>query len=345
MTGLTAIFGSSDEKPDEEESQKLLDLYWKRAELKKEFAGLRDEQFHLKDRIKHYEGAAARVQQKLDHLERLLVDPESIYNVIVYYQLKHLNLSCKSKLEKFAEQLKQQREQKQMNQLLENWHEGNAREAAAVEENIGEHRMQIHLLEDRLQSERHRLATMSGFSKLFRRRSVNATLENLDQTIDAARQEEEALLLEYDAIQNREPPDAKGLDVPTKRLINFMILAFAQQLYLHFSEDGLVGMAKEAIERSAGAIDYGSKQECDVIIARVKKRCESLDKATDFADILQQRAKLIAEKAIFRIDDDAVPVSGTVSTVYVIDNKGVIKEQDANLLGENYWDLANILSR
>jgi len=345
VTSLTAIFGNSDEKPNEEESQKLLELYWNRAELKKEFAELRNEQFSLKDRVKHHEGAAARVQQQLDHLEQLLLDPDWVYNVIIYYQLKHLNLVCQSKLEKFAEQLKQQREKKQHGQLLASWSDDRAREATSVEKSIGEHRMQVQLLEDRLQAERHRLSTMSGILKLFRRRSLTASLDKLAQTIDAAQQEEQALLLQYDEIQNREPPDTQGLTVPTKRLINFMILAFAQQLYLHFSEDGLAGMAKEASEKSVGAINYGSRNDCDAIITRVKKRCDSFEKATEFADILQQRAKLIAEKAVFRGDDDAVPVSGTVSTVYRIRKRGVSRETDANLLGENYWDLTNILSR
>lgn len=39
MSSLTAIFGSSEEK--EPDSEKLMDLYWNRAELKKDFAGLR----------------------------------------------------------------------------------------------------------------------------------------------------------------------------------------------------------------------------------------------------------------------------------------------------------------
>ena len=121
MTSLTAIFGNSDEKPNEEQSQKLLELYWNRAELKKAFAELRNQQFDLKDRVKHYEGAAARVQQKLDHLEQLLLDPDWVYNVIIYYQLKRLNQVCQRKLEKFAEQLKQQREKKQHRQLLASW--------------------------------------------------------------------------------------------------------------------------------------------------------------------------------------------------------------------------------
>ena len=345
MTSLTAIFGNSDDKDNEAESEKLLQLYWNRAELKKEFAELRNEQFRLNDRVKHHEGVAARFQQKLDHLEQLLLDPEWVYNVIIYYQLKRLNMRCQNKIEKFAEQLKQQREQKQHSQLLKTWQGNLAQEASEVEKRIGEHRLQLQLLEDRLQSERHRLSTMNGFVKLFRRRSLMASLDAIAASIDAAQQEEQSLLLEYDAIQNREPPDTQGLDIATKRLINFMILSFAQHLYLHFDEDGLAGMAKEANEKSVGAINYGSKQDCDEIIERVTRSCDSFDKASDFADVLQQRAKLIADKAAFRSDDDAVPMSGTVSTVFAVNKKGVIEQSDANLLGENYWNLTEIVSR
>jgi len=90
-----AIFGNSEEKP-QEDSEKLLQLYWNRAELKKEFADLRNEKIRLQERIKEHEGATARVHQKLNHLEQLLLDPEWVYNVTVYYQLQHLNLRCQS---------------------------------------------------------------------------------------------------------------------------------------------------------------------------------------------------------------------------------------------------------
>ena len=53
----------------------------------------------------------------------------------------------------------------------------------------------------------------------------------------------------------------------TKRSINLMILAFAQQLYLHFEEDDLAVMAKEASEKSVGAVNYGTKAECDLILS------------------------------------------------------------------------------
>jgi hypothetical protein len=344
VTSLTAIFGSTPERP-EEESEKLLNLYWNRAELKKEFAGLRKEQFRLQDLVKQHESATLRVQQKLDHLEHLLLDPEWVYNVVVYYQFRALNLRCQSKVEKFAEQLKQQREQRLHSQQVDQWNQHRAEEAAAVERQIGEQRMEVQLLEDQLQHERHRLATMGGLTKLFRGRSLTQNLDAIAARIDAAQKNEEALLLRFDEIQNRLPPDNHGLDIPTKRTINFMILSFAQQLYLHFSDCDLAGMAKEAGDKSVGAINYGGKKNCDELVARVDKRLRKFEKLSDFADILQQRAKLIAEKALFRSDSDAVPTSGSVATIFDISRRGVVREKETNLLGENYWNLSEILSR
>lgn len=72
MASLIGLFKSDSEEVGD--SEKLLDLYWNRAELKKEFAALRDEKFHLQDLIKHHEGLVAGVQQKMNHLESLLQD-------------------------------------------------------------------------------------------------------------------------------------------------------------------------------------------------------------------------------------------------------------------------------
>lgn len=344
MTSLTAIFGSSPEKP-EEDSDKLLNLYWNRVELKKEFAELRKERFRLQDRIKQHEGATARVQQKLDHIESLLLDPEWVYSAIIYYQFRSLNMRCKSKLAKFAEKLKQQREEKQHGHLLAEWNDGRAQEVAEVEHRIGQQRIQGQVLEDQLQAARHRLMSMNGFLRIFRGRSIAATIDELSEYIETTRREEENLLRQYDEIQKRQPPETRGLDIQTKRLINYMILAFAQQIYLHYSDNDLVTLAKEAGAKSLGAVRYGGRGECELLLGRIIERTESFENSPDFADDLQLRAKRIADKAVFRIEGDAVPVSASITTLYIVGEDGVVKEEDADLLGENYWDLAKILSR
>jgi hypothetical protein len=344
LTSLTAIFGRTDDKP-QEDSEKLLQLYWNRAELKKAFADLRSEKFRLQDLVKEQEGATARVEQKLSHLEQLLLDPEWVYNVAIYYQLQHLNRRCERKLEKFAEQLKQQREKRKYSKVLANWREQQDARAAAIQRALGEQRLEIQILGDQLQAEQHRLITMSSIVRFFRKRSVTATLDELAASIDAGQQSEERLMLKYEELQSQPPPETQGLDIAAKRTINFTILAFAQQLYLHFRKDGLVELAKEAGDKSVGAINYGGRKECERIIDLVHKQLGRLEKSRDFAAVVRDRARMIAANAKFGGDSDAVPVPGSVATVFSIGKSGAVKEIDANLLGENYWNLADIVSR
>lgn len=343
MSSLTAIFGSAEDK--EQDSDKLLNLYWNRAELKKEFAGMRKEQFTLQDRIKQHEGATARLQQKLDHLEDLLIDTQWVHNVVVFYQLRNLAIRCERKLAKFAEQLKQQREQKQHNNVLAKWNEARTQEAREIEQQILMKRDAVQQLEDRLQAERQRLMNMSGFLKIFRRRSVTAMLDDLARQTDQLRQDETELVESLEPIRNQKPPDNAGLDIPTKRSINLMILAFAQQLYVQFTDDDLVVLIRESREKSVGAVNYGSRFECSQLLDRIQKGAETMEQASDFAELLRNRAKLLSQKAEFQDATDAVPLTGSVSTLYRIDANGVVRESDVNILAENYWAIASAFSR
>jgi hypothetical protein len=344
LASLSAIFGNAADKS--QDSEKLLHLYWNRAELKKEFANMRKEQYRLQDKIKQKDGATARLQQKLDHLEELLLDPEWAANVVAFYQLRALALRCQRKLAKFAEQLKQQREQRQHNELLVAWNEERARESRAVERKLDEQREETRQLEEKLQSEKGRLIAMSGFLRIFRRRSITGILERVAAQIDQSRREEEALSGQLEDIRNRKPPENdQGLDLASKRSINLLILSFAQQLYLDFGDSELAALAKEACDKSVGAIKYGSRQDCSDLLARIQKRSEAMDESRDIAGPLQQRAKLIGEKAMFRSESDAVPVAGTVATLFDLDEDGLSRGSEANLLGENYWGIAKILSR
>jgi len=343
VTSRTAIFGVANEKGDE--SEKLVELFKNRAELKKEFAELRKEQLRLQQRVKEQQGATARITQKLEHLESLLVDPEWVHTVVVFYQLRALNRRCQRKLAKFAEQLKQQRERRRQDSQLVGWQEELERGATTLQKQIGEHRLQVQLLEDRLQAERYRLESMSGFAKVLKGRAVSGELDELSEQLADAEQTEQDLLQKLDGIQNRRPPDTEGLGVADKRSINFMIMAFAQQLYLQFRDNRLVALVKESGDKSVGAINYGGKDDCDRLLALIVKQCDSMEKITDFADVLQRRSGLIAEHAVFKNDDDVVPIAGTVATVFAIDVNGVIREKDVNLLGENYWGLSDVLSR
>lgn len=343
MSSLTAIFGNSGEKT--EDSDKLMELYWNRAELKKEFAGMRKEQYRLRDRIKEQEGKAARVQQQLDHLEGLLVDPEWAHNVVVFYQLRGLGKKTERKLARFAEQLKQKREQKKHDSLLAGWNEERREEARAIEGEILRNKNLLQQLEDQLQSEQRRLTSMNALTRLFRGRSAMKLIDSLAEQLEVAVQENQRMHDGLEALMNAEPPDHQGLDIAAKRSINLMILSFAQQLYIQFDRDGIASLVKESTEKSAGALKYGTPYECRQILDRINKSAERLDKATEYADVLKKRAMMLGERVKFPGHDSAVPVPGSVASLIRIDDKGLIRESDVNIAGENYWGISSVFSR
>lgn len=343
MASITTIFKHGPEP--QEDNDKLVDLFRNRVELKKEFAALRNEKYQLQDRIKERQGAVERTQQKLNHLEALLLDPEWVHNVVVFYQLRRLAAHCEAKLQRFSEQLKQQREQRMLKKALASWNKKCKRSSKKVQARIGEHRVQLQVLEDQLQAERQKLQTMGSIAKLIHGRSQTTVVNDLEASIVAAQADEQELMQELQSIENREPPAPEGLDIAAKRSINFMVLAFAQQLYLDYQPDNLVGLAKESSEKSVGAINYGTKYECDELLKCLNRRKEEVEQAGDFAETLKTRAAMISKHALFRNDDDAVPVPGTVATVFEIDQNGVVRQSDASLLGENYFGVAKVLSR
>lgn len=343
LANIAALLRTNSEKSQDDD--KLLDLYWNRNELKKEFADLRREKFRLQDRLKQQEGATARVQQKLEHLEELLVDQEWARSALTFYQLRGLGLRCQRKLACFAEQLKQQRERRQQDQVMGQWRQSLERDIQIVESEIRRARDSRAQLEEQLVARKQSLDDMNGVSRLFRARSTNSEIDTLAERIEERRAEENRLLVKLGGIRSREAPETAGLDVTSKRSINFMILAFAQQLYVMFNDDELVCLVKEACEKSAGSVKYGSDADCDAILRRVKRSAEAMEQTGDFAEELQRRAKLVGERALFHDNADAVPAAGSVATLFRFGASGSVSEGELELLRDNYWSIGSVLSR
>ena len=343
MGSLATLFGSPEDKG--QDSEKLMDLYRNRAELKKSFAEARNEHFRLQDRIEQQKGATARIQQKLDYLEELLVDPQSVYSVVVYYQLRGLALRCEDRLAMFAEQLKQQREKTQYNGMMSNWNVKLVEERAQVDEQLLKLRSQIKQLKDDLLAKRQALKSMGAIKSLFKGRCVKAELKNLQQQMESMRAGEKSLGADLSAINERTPPGTQGLSIENKRSINLLILAFAQQLYFQFAEHNFAAIVNETRIKSAGAINYGNNYECTRILEQIQKHIEIIDQNTDFSSTLEKRAQLIGTKASFTGDTDVVPAAVSTTTLFDIDESGFVTESEVSILGDNYWGISNFLSR
>ncbi len=343
MSGLTGLFKALPE--EQQDNEKLVDLFRNRIELKKEFAALRDEKYQLQDRLKQSEGATARVQQKMDHLESLLLDREWVHNVVTFYQLRRLADHCHARLCRFAEELKQQREQRLQDQVVSEWTAQRDSRIQTLEEKIERHQKETQVTRDELKSQQAKLDNMNGVSRMISGSKFTAQIDELQQHISVANANEDIMRTSLNNLHCLQPPSHDGLGTAEKRSINLMIISFAQQLYLHYQEDNLGDLAREASQKSVGGVNYGNKFDCDKIQALIEKRWDSLDSVSESADVLQKRAKLIGAEAAYRDNDDPVPKPATVMTIFDLRTENVVNRWDANLLGDNYFGIAKVLSR
>ena len=90
---------------DADEQERLLKLYWNRAELKKELAGLDDQLYQLRDRLKQQEATTERVLGEKEALEILLGNPDLGFGALVHFQLRALWKACNAQLEQFAKEV------------------------------------------------------------------------------------------------------------------------------------------------------------------------------------------------------------------------------------------------
>ena len=342
-TAKTSLFGTA--SLEEAGDEKLRDLYWNRAQLKQQFAEKEDENHRLKKLLEEQEGSVARAEQKLEHLENLLLDPEWVHNIVVHYQLRGLSARCCRMLATFAEQLKQQREERRHKMVVAEWNETRKNDLAVAEQALMAHRADLNDIENQITAEHLRVESMNGLSKLLRGRQSSAVIDELEAQVAVARERDAELLGAVEVIRKREPPPVPGLDIKAKRSINFMILAFAQDLLLRFSDANFAAMVRESSEKSAGAIKYGSPADCSKLLRQVATETRRIEDRADTPDALKARAARIAEHADFTADDEAVPVPGTVAAVFAFDANGGVRTSDINILGQDYWQLTRVVSR
>lgn len=327
------------------ESDKLVELFRNRIELKKEFAALRNEKHQLEDSIKRHLDNIVRVEQKLGHLEGLLLDPKWVHNVATFYQLRAVANRCHKQLNKFAEKLKRKREKQQYAEVLAAWQQHRREKLANLEHKLAEHRGAMQRLEDELDAARARLANMGVITRWLRGRLAAQDIDAVVARIETGHILEEEMVLELQHAEDMLPPTPEGLDIESKKQINFQILALAQDLYLHYGQNNLIQLVKEASEKTAGAVSYGDKSECDRIMQCIADCARDQERVEDIGEQLARRAEFIARRASFRRAEDVVPEPASVATVFDFDVDGGILEIDAAILGDNYFGVSSVLRR
>lgn len=331
------------------EDTRVLALFRNRAELKKAYGELQDEIYRLKDRIKQQEGATQRVQEMLSALEQRLGAQESGYPALVFYQLRALWQLGRELIEQFVADLARQLEDRERrahfaehNRRLFARRQSVEQQLRAAETQAAEAGAQLGALH----AEREKL---TRFWHFFKRK-------NLDRQIEAARGSAtaaEVALAEArgaaEALEKEGMPEFPGLSLDARRAINLAAIAYAEVLCLRLVKTKLVSLAREATSRREVADDYGSRAECEAIMADIARARALIQARTNIAQEVKTRSERLKQIARYRGPNDTCPTPESIAfgegDVLAGETIGASLARMPNVLAEDTWDLFRVLLR
>ena len=347
---LTKLWARGDDQPVE----RLLTLYSDRASVKRELSDMRRERHELLDKLKEQESAISRSHEQLEGLERLLTDPLSAANAMVYFQLRHLWRVGAQKLEQFAAELKAQREERERGRLHEAALAKRRRRLSAINEKLDSVLRKQQTLAENISAMQDGLQALNGLMRFFKGPSMRRRLAGMKNGNDALQEKIDELKELGEGIRNEVLPEPDGLSLRSRRLINCAVLAMAQYLVVHFAEHDLVSLTKTATERSVADMKFGDRGDCDQMVERIRVRIDDLHQQKRLTDDVRRRTDYLVNHIRYADESNALPtpesVGTTPKTIPHADDEGMETKSRAsdaplkiNVLEDEYWELFSVL--
>jgi hypothetical protein len=326
-----------------EQDERLLQLFWNRAELKKELTRLQDERLKLLEQIRNQETATARAKEHVQVLEEYLGNPEIAVHALVYFQLRAVWRAAGARLGRFADQLKQQQTDREQRRQVIEFDQTRRRELADFDRRIHDARSRADMLEAQIKLMDAKLAAMRGFWNYFRRRRLAEEIE-----VERAQWDQAATLVtdlsdDRTNLEETPPPEFPGISVDGRRVVNTAVIAYAQQLVSALAAGGLAMLAKETTSKRLFDVRYGSPTDCARLMTLLRDGLAMLKDESENLGGLKERTDAVRATASYRSDADTVPLTDSIGTLPVptapVSGLETANRAGVNVLVDDYWDL------
>lgn len=327
----------------EVDEDRLLKLYWNRAELKKELAALDEQLYQLRDRLKQQEAATGRAGDDLESLEALLGNPEIGFGALVHFQLRALWRACHAQLEQFGSELKRQQEDRERKRQLVEFHQDRQARLKLVDERLADAGTALESEEQSFAAFEARLRAATGLLHYFRRRELTAELQGQRARRDAAVQRLADLQDARRTIEKEPWPEFPGIALDGRRTINLAVVAYAQLLYARLAESGLALQARLARQKSVHDTRYGSRDECVTMMGDIADALQRVRGQKEDAGEIRSRTELLRGVVTYRHAQDAVPEPASLPSAFA--GRSGVSIREPNVLVDDYWDIYKVLLR
>jgi hypothetical protein len=326
-----------------EQEERLLQLYWNRAELKKELTRLQDERLKLLEQIRSQETATARAKEHVQVLEDYLGNPEIAVHALVYFQLRAVWRTAAARLARFAGQLRQQQTDREQRRQVIEFDQTRRRELADFDRRIHDARSRADMLEAQLKLMDAKLAAMRGFWNYFGRRRLAEEIETERTQWDQAVTLVTDLSDDRTNLEETPPSDFGGISIDGRRVVNTAVIAYAQQLVAALASGGLAMLAKETMSKRLFDVRYGSPTECARLMTQLRDSLVMLKDENENLGGLKERTDALRATASYRSDADTVPLTDSIGTLPMptapVSGLETANRAGVNVLVDDYWDL------
>jgi hypothetical protein len=333
----------------QQEEERLMQLFQNRAGLKKAHADLQDEFHLLRDRLKQQEGATIRVQEQLDALGDQLGDPNAGFSALVFFQLRALWKACHQQLANFGADLSRQQEARES---AKHKSEAQARREAMLADagrRLAEASARASEERVRLAELQSRYKGLTAFWHYFNRRRLMQAIEAQKSQMAAADAAVGDLHSERSAIEKEPLPEFLGISLEARRTINLAIIGYAEVLCERLAALGLATRAKEVLARRVHEMNFGTRAECDAMMAEIQKGIAVARNEREVAVQVKAKIERYRARCSYRNESDTVPASDSLANAGNDDvmNAGskAARAPAWNVLAEDYWDLYTLMLR
>jgi hypothetical protein len=333
----------------QQEEERLMQLFQNRAGLKKAHADLQDEFHLLRDRLKQQEGATIRVQEQLDALGDQLGDPNMGFSALVFFQLRALWKTCHQQLENFGAELTRQQEARESAKHKSDVQARREELLADVGQRLADASARANEQRERLADLQTRYRGMTAFWHYFNRRRLLQGIEAQKLQVAAADAAVGDLHSELSAIDKEPLPEFPGISLEARRTINLAVIGYAEVLCERLAVPGLATRAKEVLARRVQEMNFGTRAECDAMMAEIQKGVAIARNEREVAVQVKAKIERYRARCSYRNESDTVPTADSLadngSEDVMLSSAAKPRGPAWNVLAEDYWDLYTLMLR
>jgi hypothetical protein len=331
----------------EEHEQQLMQLYWNRAELKKELAALQEQQAALSDKAKNHEGAVRRADEQINLLQAHLGNPEVGPHALTYFQLRAVWKAASEKLAHFNGHLRREQEERERRRHSAEWEARRAAQLAELDAQQVNAQSAAEALESRVMLLESRLEKLRALWHYFKRRKLGQELATLREEWELAATAVTDLSDERVELASLPLPEFPGISLEGCRIVNTATIAYAEFLVTRLPHLGLAPLTKQAMLLQVYDAFCGSSAEYTRVMSLIKAALATIADLDRQLPALKEPTERIRGRALYRSTEDTVPLAESIGDVLWEEPlpAGTLdrKHTKLNVLADDYWSVGQLM--